>query len=52
MFQATMCSSSGETAISMQHLVLVTRVDDWLVCRVLPAYQTVIHTEWQVPGVA
>jgi len=35
MSQATMCPSSGETTVSMRHLVLVFHT----------AYQTVIHTE-------
>jgi len=65
MFQATMCSSSGETTVFMWHLVLVILygwlsgmqggtpcMDDCLVCRVFhPAYHTVIHTEGQVPSV-
>jgi hypothetical protein len=49
MFQATMCPSSGEITVSVWHLVFVT------LCRCLygmPAHQTVIHTEWQVPSVA
>jgi len=50
MFRATMCPSSGETTVSMRHLVLVT------LCRWLSgmhrAWQTVIHTEWQIPNVA
>jgi len=46
-FLATMCPSSGEIIISMRHLVLVIlkQVDDCLVSRLYPAYQTVIHTE-------
>jgi len=48
MLQATMCPSSGETAVSMQHFIFVTMcVDDCLVYKVEfhPTYQTVIHTE-------
>jgi len=51
MFWATMCPSSGEITVFVRHLVLVI-LCGWLVCRVHPAYQTVIHTEWQVPSVA
>jgi hypothetical protein len=50
MFWATMCPSSREITVSMWHVVFVT------VCGRLsgmhPAYQTVIHTEWQIPRVA
>jgi len=36
MFRATLCSSSGESIVSMQHLVYVT------LCR---------YTEWHIPDV-
>jgi len=73
MFRASMCLSSGETTVSMRHLVLVTlcwwlsgmqyqtrhlvlvAVYGWLECIsdiIWYAYQTVIHTWWQVPSVA
>jgi hypothetical protein len=41
MFRATICSSSGEKTVSMRHLVFLT-LCGW----------PVIHTEWQIPGVA
>ena len=47
MFWASMCPSSGEITVFMWHLVFVT-VCGRLVCRV--EYQTVIHTEWQIPS--
>jgi len=54
MFRETVCPSSGETTVFMRHLVFVTCVVGYLVCRSIcscipdihaPAYQTVIHTE-------
>ena len=41
MFRATQCSSSGESILSIHHLVYIILVDDCLVCR-SSAYQTVI----------
>jgi len=68
LFRATMFPSSGEITVSVQHLVFVTVwmtvwyagcIPDGHPHRVTntrsgvhPAYQTVIHTEWQIPGVA
>jgi hypothetical protein len=46
MFRATMCPSSGENTVPMRNPVFVIL---YLVC---PAYQTVIHIELQIPGVA
>ena len=55
MFRATMCPSSGEITVSMRlgicHSIWMTV---WYAGRneFRPAYQTVIHIEWQIPGVA
>jgi len=49
MFRANMCPSSGEITVSVGNLSLC--VDDSGVS-FYPAYQTVIHTEWQIPSVA
>jgi len=50
MFRATQCSSSGESVVSIHHLVCIT-LCRWLpgmpVCR--PAYQAVTYTEWYIP---
>jgi hypothetical protein len=40
MFRATSCSSSGESIVSMQHLVPTQ-----------PAYRTVTYTQWHIPDV-
>jgi hypothetical protein len=47
MFRATMGPSSGETTVFLRHLVLV------ILCGIVwyAGYQTVIHTEKQVPSV-
>jgi len=55
MFRAAIFPSSGELILSMRHLVYVS------LCRwpsgmqagmsFRPAYQTVIYTEWHIPGV-
>jgi len=53
MFRAAMAPSTGDTTVFMRHLVLVilygwlSGMQGWN-----PAYQTVIHTEWQIPSVA
>jgi len=53
MFRATMYPSSAELSVSVRYLVYVTVcVDDCLVCRFQPAYQTVIHTEWHISRIA
>jgi len=53
MFRATMCPSSGERTVSMRHLVFVI-LCGWLSGMqggIKTAYQTVIHTEWQISSV-
>jgi len=44
MFRVTVCQSSGETTVSMRHLVFVTV---WMI--VWYAYQS--STQWQIPNV-
>jgi len=52
MFRTTVYPSSGETTVSMWHLVIVT-LCGWLSGLLgHPTDQTVIHTEWQLPSVA
>jgi len=54
MFRAIMCPSSGETTVSMRHLVFVT-LCGWLSGvqgGMIPPCVPVIHTEWQIPNVA
>ena len=51
MFQATSYSSSGESTVSIQHLVCHT-VSVTVSCAVLrPAYETVTDTERHIPDV-
>jgi len=52
MFRATQCTSSGESVVSVHHLIYIT------LCRWLsgmqvreelrPAYQTATYTEWYI----
>jgi hypothetical protein len=49
MFRVTIYPSSGELTVSVRHLVFVT-LYGWNSFH--PSYQTVIHTEWQIPSVA
>jgi len=46
MFRATMDPSSGETAVCCDTWHLLFCVDDCQLCKVHPAYQTVIHAVW------
>jgi hypothetical protein len=53
-FRASMCPSSGKITVFVRHLVFVTLcgwpsgVHDGMKLSFNPAYQTVIHTEWQM----
>jgi len=51
MFRTTPCSSSGESIVSIRHLVYVTlcRWQSGMQVGSRPAYQTVTYTEWYVP---
>jgi len=49
-FRAAMCPSSGECLYQCGTWFRSLRVDDRLVCRSIPANQTVIYTEWHKPG--
>ena len=53
MFRATSCSSSGESSVSIQHLVLCHSVSVTVSCAgpFRPAHETVIDTDWHVPEV-
>jgi hypothetical protein len=59
MFRANLCSSSGESIVSIQHLVYVTlcmwpsgmQVGKKLPDLSRPAYRTVTNTEWHIPDV-
>jgi len=49
MFRATQCSSSGESILSIHHLVCIT-LCRWLSgMPVIPAYQTATYIEWYIP---
>ena len=50
-FRATYCSSSGESIVSIHHLVYITlcRWPSGMPVRQEPAYQTAIYTEWYIP---
>ena len=48
MFRATMCPSSGKTAVFVWHLVLLFCVDDWYAGAYAPPYKTVICSS--IPG--
>jgi len=53
-FRASICPSSGELIVSMRYLVYVNlcRWPSSMQVRIFrPAYQTVIYTEWNIPGV-
>jgi len=49
MFRATPCSSSGESTVSIQHLVYVTLCRWPFSVHVGPAHETVTDTEWHIP---
>jgi len=49
MFRATQCSSSGESTVSIHHLVYVTAWYAGQEGTSWPAYQAVTYTEWQIP---
>jgi len=44
-FRATQCSSSGESIVSIHHLVYIT-LCRWLVCRHTSHLHRVIYTRW------
>ena len=54
MFRATVCSSSGESIVSIRHLAYVT-LCGWSYAGVdgtsTPAYQTITRIEWHMPNV-
>ena len=54
MFRATQCSSSGESIVSIHHLVYITlcRWPSGMQVRgtLWPAYQTITYTERYIPG--
>jgi len=56
MFQATTCSSSGESIVSIQHLAYVTLcrwlsgMQVWMEMEIT-AYQIVTYIEWHMPDV-
>jgi len=56
MYREDIRPSSGELIVSMRHLVYVTpyRWSSGMQVGISfrPAYQTVIYTEWHIPGVA
>jgi len=48
-FRANQCSSSGESIVSIHHLLCMTPCRWlWYAGREGPAYQTVIYTEWYI----
>ena len=53
MFRAVMCSSSGQSIVSIRHLLYV--IGDRLLCRLgvpsKPAYQMVTYIEWHISNV-
>ena len=51
MFRATSCSSSGESNVSIQHLVYVTLCRWPFRVQVGPVHETVTDTEWRTPDV-
>jgi len=60
MFRAPMCSSSGESIVSIRHLLYVTLcrwpsgMQVWIELHGVPykpAYQTVTYIEWHIPDV-
>ena len=50
MFRAAICPSSGELIVSMRHLVYVTLCRWQSSVQFDLAYQTVMYTEWHIPG--